>query len=216
MVHEDAGPHHRLVGRRVREGHAFPQLQLQPLLLVLHELGVYRVLQPLLLEVSVARLHERTCRLLQPLEFLLLALDFYLGLKAHMLLLLLLALQQVAGISEFAIQSVDDIIDQFGSLFLGELSLFGIDFRQLEVEGEELPAFVVGLLTDVELEELSLDRLFLVDGVEVGVEVFQGAQVFVFDFGLHSSTSTGAFDIWSGWMCLKKSANLDLTLKAFM
>jgi hypothetical protein len=90
--------------------------------------------------------------------------------------------------------------------------LFGVESGEFEVEAEELAAFVVGLFADVEFEQFAFDGFLLVEGVEVCVEVFEGAQILLFDFGLGRCRGTGACAIWSGWMCLKNSARRGRTL----
>jgi hypothetical protein len=45
-------------------------------------------------------------------------------------------------------------------------------FRELQVEGVKLLAFMVGFFGDVKFKEFSLDRFFLVDGIDVLIEVF--------------------------------------------
>ncbi len=62
--------------------------------------------------------------------------------------------------------------------------MFGIELGQFDVEGKEFSAFVIGFLADKKFEELSLYWFLLIYCVEVGVEVFEGAEVLVFYFGL--------------------------------
>ena len=87
-----------------------PQLQLQVLLLCLHELGVDCLPQALLLYVLLeVGLLEGPDSLLHPLDLVLLGLD--LDLCLHHDLLLLLALQDASRFLELVIESIDDIID---------------------------------------------------------------------------------------------------------
>ena len=54
---------------------------------------------------------------------------------------------------------------------------------------------MVGLLADVEFQEFSFDGFLLVDGIKIGVKVFEGAQVLILDFGLSETRCTGACTI---------------------
>lgn len=133
---------------------------------------------------------EGTGGFLHALHLLLLRLYSDFALHCH--LLLLLPLQNPSRLPELAVEGINNIINEFSSLGFVHLGLLGIKGGELKGEGEELATLVIGLFANVELEQFALDGLLLVNGIQVGVEVFQGPQVLILDFGLSGGVSTGA------------------------
>lgn len=113
---------------------------------------------------------------------------------------------------EFCVKSINDIIKKFLCFLLIHFTV--LNLRKLQIKRVKLFAFMISFLGNVEFKKFSFDRFLLIDSIDVLIEIFKWSHIFVFDFGLNYDIKfTGAWFIWSGWICLKNSASLDLILK---